>query len=245
MRLDDVAAFIKAALNGLVGIEIADAEAYGLATIVVGVSLLITFSLIAWNVVLWVRRRLGDDEAISDDQAAMVRLIKNDLQAMRQTIDRFGDQLGSTIGGQLDAIAETIKIPPTNDNQAEEKRGVRLFYAERVRDAVMHKFMSGWFEELQGERHQYEFNATSSSGTPFYISVATPYRRAVVADGRSDYVLEVHSDRKKLLVFEWDYERANEPKVVYLARDRKWVEDIAAWTFPPRDAAPERLQAAE
>lgn len=252
MRLDDVAAFIKASVAVLFGVQLGDDEAQLLAMAIVAMSLLITLGLIARSVVLWIRRRLGDDEAISDDQAAMVRLIKNDLQSVRQSIDKFSEKLGSTIGTQLDDLAETIKStapPSTNDNQAdpEEKKGVRLFYAERVRDAVVHKFMAGnWFTEIDGLRHVFEFRSVSLAGLSIGIMLETPYRRPASENTQDDYRLEVSADGRRVLEFMWDYEGAAGPRVVYLARDRKWVEDIAAWNFPEPLVAPvEALEAAE
>lgn len=236
MRFEDAARFIKSALLALFGAEIGDEEAHGLASIVVAGSLFVTFSLIAWQMILWVRRRLGDDTALPDDQAAVVRLINRDVQSIRTSIDKFGEQLSVSLGAQIGTLSDTLRstVANTNDKADEDQEGrggMRLVIAQRVRDAVLQKFMAGgWFHERPDSRHRFDFTSTTRDGQPFHISLATPYRKMTEEDGRADYVLEVYGSRK-LLVFEWDY-RGLSPKVVYLSRERTWVEDVVGWSFP-------------
>lgn len=252
MRLEEVAPIIKSAVLMITGAELSDAEASRLALIILLPSFAITFGLIAWRIILWVRRKLGDDEAISDDQAAMVRLIAKDLQGVKKSVDDFGERLNSTIGSQLGTIAEKIdataantNVDPAQDVEG-EKKGVRLFYAERVRDAVMQKFLGGaHFAELARRRHEFTFDGTTLSGVPINILLLTPYRQS--KGGRADFVLIVRSSQHVLLDFEWSYETTQESKVARLARDRTWVEEIVAWNFETAvgDEAHRQVAAAE
>ncbi len=236
-----------------VGVDVSESTSELSAAIILGFSIAVTSLLILWRAVLWVRRRLGDDGAISDDQAAVVRLIARDLENVKQTIERFGHSLNSTLGTQLSEMATKISVneidKSTSDQNETEKKGVRLFFAERVRDAAFEKFLTGdSFNEDQRERHQFVFVGSTHAGLTIRIVLATPYRHRTTHGGDADYVLDVRrGDGRQLLGFEWTHREDVAAKVTFLSRDRSWIDDVVEWKFLPNEGTmePGRAIAAE
>jgi len=247
-----LAEFLRVTLSE-VGVNLSEPSSELSAAIMLGFSIAITSSLILWRAVLWVRRRFGDDRAISDDQAAVVRLIARDLDNVKQTIERFGNSLNSTLGTQLSAMATKISDSEsersTSDQNESEKKGVRLFFAERVRDAAFDKFLAGdCFNEEQGQRHKFVFVGSTPAGFVVQIMLATPYRKRSTRGGEADYILDVRrGDGRQLLGFEWAHQGDAAAKVTFLSRDRSWIDDVVEWKFLPLTNAmePGRAIAAE
>ena len=245
-------------LSGLVqailafcGVDISGPMAELIAILLFFGSLAITSGLIAHRCYLWLRRRMGDTRAISDEQLAVVKLIKQDIDGIKRTVNHIGSSLNDNfknhIGSLSDQLIEVSKtITVVEEEAVGEKKSVRLFFAEQVRETVMERFEAGrWFQELPDQRHAYIFDATSQSGVRYVMRLQTPYRFPYQRDDLHDYVLDIRVNGKKAILFQWDIE-GERPHHLYLSRSREWINEIKGWSFSAIAASKaERMQAAE
>lgn len=221
----------------------------------VAASTLIVFLLGANSVILWLRRRiLKDRMALPEEQLAMVNLIAQDVNGIKQHLREVQDSLRESFSMQLDRAVDQIRIS-YNDNEptalqpepmanaaaaTPTGKHLRKLVALRVRDAVMAKFVGGgWFDEHPKNRHTYVFERTALDRSLIEIDLGTPYRQGEQA-GR--YTLEVWVDERKVLNLEW--RDGTEPTLKYLIAG-EWVEVITGWRFSiPKHLRP-LAQAAE
>ena len=225
------------------GYQIDDLTAELIAEGAVFGSIAVTSLLIFGKIWLWLRRRFGDEQALPEELMSVVRIIKRDTENINKHIERLGasinatvgdvgQQINSTISTRIDEIKNGNQDNVIPDEIENERKSVRLFVADGVRETIIDKFMSkDWFAESSAERHRYEFSGTSESGIPFQIALKSPYRKIRHGESNADFILEIFANNRRVLNFEWTNDDHTSSKVIYLARDRSWFEDLVDWKF--------------
>ena len=134
------------------GITVSDEVAEIIGVVVFFGSLFVTTSLILYRAYLWVRRKFGDNTAISDEQLAVVQLIKADIETIKRSVTHIGSAMNENFQSQMQTLStqigevkvNTTPVEPVEEvEEKHEKKPARMFVAQVVRAAAFDKFEDG------------------------------------------------------------------------------------------------------
>lgn len=202
-----------------------------------------------WMIWLYfsIRRWRGDFRAISSEMQAATQLISVEMHQklinQSRRMKRLHAKFEKVMSARFDVLNSSLQLNHMVKDQPQDTdiadgqtdtvqpTQTRLSMANAIRQAIVAKWLEGTtLRPRQGEPHIFEFRGHSPAGECHFILFQTPYRHALISDGRMPFTVEVWVDNYKKLNFEWD-SLGN-----YQLRGFKrgeWFADIAEWSLVP------------